>query len=57
MTVECTEMGLLLLRVRDEIQMTLAAYRALSDSSMAFGVRKALQAELEKTVRTIIYLK
>uniref|UniRef100_G3PKJ3 Axonemal dynein light intermediate polypeptide 1 n=1 Tax=Gasterosteus aculeatus aculeatus TaxID=481459 RepID=G3PKJ3_GASAC len=49
-TVECTEMGLLLLRVRDEIQMTLAAYRALSDSSMAFGMRKALQAELEKTI-------
>ncbi|KAL6109737.1 dnali1 [Pungitius sinensis] len=48
-TVECTEMGLLLLMVRDEIQMTLAVYRALSESSAAFGTRKALQAELGKT--------
>ncbi|KAM8869881.1 LOW QUALITY PROTEIN: axonemal dynein light intermediate polypeptide 1 [Spinachia spinachia] len=48
-TVECPEMGLLLLMVRDEIQMTLAVYRALSESSMAFGMRKALQADLTKT--------
>ncbi len=37
--------GLLLLRVRDELRMTLHAYQTLYESSIAFGVRKALQAE------------
>lgn len=36
---------MLLLRVRDEIQMTIAAYQTLYESSIAFGMRKALQAE------------
>ncbi|XP_012226484.1 putative inner dynein arm light chain, axonemal [Linepithema humile] len=44
-TVNCAERGLLLLRVRDEIKMTLAAYQTLYQSSIAFGMRKALQAE------------
>lgn len=44
-TIECAERGLLLLRVRDEINMTLAAYQTLYESSVAFGMRKALQAE------------
>uniref|UniRef100_A0A8D2PBT9 Axonemal dynein light intermediate polypeptide 1 n=1 Tax=Zosterops lateralis melanops TaxID=1220523 RepID=A0A8D2PBT9_ZOSLA len=47
-TVSCAERGLLLLRVRDELQMTLSAYQALYESSVAFGVRKALQAEQGK---------
>lgn len=42
-TVNCAERGLLLLRVRDEIKMTLAAYQTLYESSIAFGMRKALQ--------------
>jgi len=42
-TVNCAERGLLLLRVRDEIKMTLAAYQTLYQSSIAFGIRKALQ--------------
>ncbi|KAJ7411963.1 Axonemal dynein light intermediate polypeptide 1 [Pitangus sulphuratus] len=49
-TVSCAERGLLLLRVRDELQLTLAAYQALYESSVAFGVRKALQAEQGKTL-------
>ncbi|XP_034009352.1 axonemal dynein light intermediate polypeptide 1 isoform X2 [Trematomus bernacchii] len=44
-TINCAERGLLLLRVRDEIQMTMAAYQTLYESSVAFGMRKALQAE------------
>ncbi|KAG8037708.1 hypothetical protein G9C98_005919 [Cotesia typhae] len=44
-TVNCAERGLLLLRVRDEIKMTMAAYQTLYQSSIAFGIRKALQAE------------
>lgn len=56
MTINCAERGLLLLRVRDEIQMTIAAYQTLYESSVAFGMRKALQAEqgkadMEKHVR------
>ncbi|XP_040390637.1 axonemal dynein light intermediate polypeptide 1 isoform X2 [Cygnus olor] len=45
---QCFERGLLLLRVRDEIQMTIAAYQTLYESSTAFGMRKALQAEQGK---------
>ena len=79
-TIECAERGLLLLRVRDEINMTLLgvvflvfffgnfiwkidftkksyiykkppplpAYKTLYQSSVAFGMRKALQAEQGK---------
>lgn len=48
-TVNCAERGLLLLRVRDEIRMTINAYRTLYESSVSFGMRKALQAEQGKT--------
>ncbi|KAM9408352.1 axonemal dynein light intermediate polypeptide 1-like [Pholidichthys leucotaenia] len=44
-TITCAERGLLLLRVQKEIQMTLAVYQTLYESSVAFGMRKALQAE------------
>ncbi|XP_064207632.1 axonemal dynein light intermediate polypeptide 1 isoform X1 [Anguilla rostrata] len=47
-TISCSERGLLLLRVRDEIRMTIAAYQTLYESSVAFGMRKALQAEQGK---------
>ncbi|KAK2844876.1 hypothetical protein Q5P01_011535 [Channa striata] len=47
-TINCAERGLLLLRVRNEIQMTIAAYQTLYESSVAFGIRKALQAEQGK---------
>lgn len=48
-TINCAERGLLLLRVRDEIRMTIAAYQTLYESSVAFGMRKALQAEQGKS--------
>jgi dynein light intermediate chain len=41
-TINCAERGLLLLRIRDEIQMTISAYQILYQSSIAFGIRKAL---------------
>jgi len=47
-TINCAERGLLLLRVRDEIRMTIAAYQTLYESSIAFGMRKALMAEQRK---------
>ncbi|KAF8566988.1 hypothetical protein P879_08788 [Paragonimus westermani] len=34
-TINCAERGLLLLRVRDEIRMTIAAYQTLYESSIA----------------------
>jgi dynein light intermediate chain len=47
-TTECPERGLLLLRVRDEIRMTIASYQTLYESSILFGIRKQLQAESGK---------
>eukprot|EP01064_Diplonema_japonicum_P028635 TRINITY_DN4431_c2_g1_i1.p1 TRINITY_DN4431_c2_g1~~TRINITY_DN4431_c2_g1_i1.p1 ORF type:complete len:254 (+),score=66.68 TRINITY_DN4431_c2_g1_i1:39-764(+) len=47
-TVSCAERGLLLLRVRDESRMTIKAFKTLYESSIAFGMRKALLAEQGK---------
>lgn len=47
-TINCPERGLLLLRIRDEIRMTIAAYQTLYQSSVTFGTRKQLQAEQGK---------
>jgi len=44
-TMDGPERGLLLLRVRDEIRMTVDAYKTLYDSSVTFGVKKQLVAE------------
>ena len=48
-TINCAERGLLLLRVRDEARMTISAYEALYESTIAYGIRKALMAEQQKT--------
>ena len=48
-TINCAERGLLLLRVRDEMRMTVAAYQTLYESAVAFGMRKALQTEQGKS--------
>jgi dynein axonemal light intermediate chain 1 len=48
-TVNCSERGLLLLRVRDEINMTVGAYQTLYESAVAWGMRKALESEQGKT--------
>jgi len=47
-TINCAERGLLLLRVRDELRMTIAAYQTLYESAVAFGMRKALMSEQGK---------
>ncbi len=49
MTVNCAERGILLLRVRDDIRMTINAYQTLYESSIAWGMRKALESEQGKT--------
>lgn len=48
MTINCAERGFLLVRVRDEIKMSIQAYQTLYESSVAYGMRKALQAEQRK---------
>jgi len=48
-TINCAERGLLLLRVRDEARMAIAAYETLYESSIAYGIRKALMAEQKRT--------
>lgn len=48
-TINCAERGLLLLRIRDEIRMTVSSYQALYESSIAYGMRKALQSQQVKT--------
>ena len=47
-TIDCPERGLLLMRVRDELKMTIAAYQTLYKSAVAFGMRKQIQAEKGK---------
>jgi dynein light intermediate chain, axonemal len=39
------ERGLLLMRVRDELKMTMDAYKTLFASSVVFGIKKQLRAE------------
>ena len=48
-TVSCAERGYLLLRVRNELHMRVDTYRTLAESSMAYSLRKTLQAEVERT--------
>ena len=44
-TLEMSERGLVLLRIRDEIRMGLSAYQTLYLNAVAFGTRKAVEAE------------
>ncbi len=39
-TINCTDRGILLMRVKDELKMTIAAYQTLYNSSVSFGMRK-----------------
>lgn len=57
-TIDCPERGLLLMKVRDELKMTIAAYQTLYNSAVAFGMRKQIQAEkgkssLEDSIKTL----
>ena len=51
-TIDCAERGFLLVRVRDEQRMTVQAYQTLYESSIAYGMRKALTAEQKKIEMT-----
>ena len=44
-TIDNPERGLLLLKVRDEIKMSIASYQILYESAILYGIRKQLQEE------------
>jgi dynein light intermediate chain len=44
-TINCNDRGFLLVRVRDEIKMTIQAYQTLYESAISSGMRKALQSD------------
>ena len=46
--IDCPERGVLLMRVRDELKMTIAAYKTLYKSAVAFGTRKQTEAQTGK---------
>lgn len=58
-TINCSERGLLLMRIRDEMVMSMDAYETLYCSSIAFGMRKALQSQegKEKLVEYVAQLE
>lgn len=45
---ECSDLVLLLSRFKDELTMTSASYKKLYESSVTFGIQKALTAQREK---------
>lgn len=47
-TLDCSARGLLLVRVRDELRTTIAAYQALYESAITWGMKKATQIEQGK---------
>lgn len=47
-TIDCSARGLLLVRVRDELRTTIAAYQALYESAINWGMRKAVTVEAGK---------
>jgi len=43
-TLNCTERGYMLIKIRDEINLTIYCYQELFESIIAHGIRKALLA-------------
>ena len=44
-TIDNPDRGLLLLKVRDEIKMSIASYQTLYESALLYGLRKQMQSE------------
>ena len=47
-TLNCLERGILLTRIKKELNMTVNSYQSLYESSIAYGIRTLLLAEEEK---------
>lgn len=41
-TLNCVERGLMMIHVRDEINMTFETYQKLYESAIGYGIRKVL---------------
>ncbi|XP_060856308.1 33 kDa inner dynein arm light chain, axonemal-like [Metopolophium dirhodum] len=55
-TLNCTERGFMLIRIRDELQMTIDGYKEVYESALAHGIRKSLQASIISTkLKQILY--
>ena len=48
-TINCLERGILLMRIKKEIEMTINSYQSLYESAIAYGIRTSLIAEETKT--------
>lgn len=48
-TINCLERGILLMRIKKEIEMTVNSYQSLYESAIAYGIRTALISEESKT--------
>ncbi|KAL5236682.1 hypothetical protein ACI65C_004092 [Semiaphis heraclei] len=46
-TLNCSERGYMLIRIRDELQMTIDGYKEVYESALAHRIRKSLQASRE----------
>lgn len=44
-TINCLERGILLMRIKKEIEMTINSYQSLYESAIAYGIRTALISE------------
>lgn len=55
-TITCAERGLLLLRIRDELHLTILAYQTLLESAIAYGLRKAILVEQQQN-QAVVDLK
>ncbi|VDP90062.1 unnamed protein product [Echinostoma caproni] len=53
MTIHCAERGLLLLRVRNEVDTTLAALQSIYASGVVFGLQKSLAREADRNRQTV----
>ncbi|CAI2372284.1 unnamed protein product [Moneuplotes crassus] len=48
-TINCNDRGYLLVKVRNEINMTIQAYQSLYESAISSGTRKAIQSDQKKS--------
>lgn len=47
-TIDCRQRGLLLVRVRDEYQNQIKAYKKLYESSINHGMRRVIESDKKK---------
>lgn len=52
LTIHCAERGLLLLRVRNEVQTTISALQSIYASGVVFGLQKSLAREADRNHQT-----